>query len=122
LDYGLTRLNESHARINADNSDIDLQDKRLQVTSEIRQVYGDFGSAQKNFEASKRTTIAATKAYQIVEGRYKVGASSFVDLIAAQAVLIQAQMNEAQARIGFKFQSELLSFYLGKTPVVNEGY
>lgn len=117
FDHGLTRLNVSRARITADNSEIDLEDRRLQVLTEIRQEYGDYASAERNLAAAIDGTLAATKAYDIIRGRYKVGASDYTDLTASQAQFVAAQVTEAQARVGFKFQSKLLEFYLGKTPI-----
>ena len=114
FDRGLTRLNVSRARINSDNSGIDLEDKRLQVLTEIRQEYGDYASAEKNLTATIDGNIAAAKAYAIIQGRYKVAASSYVDLIAAQAQYVTAQITEAQARVSLKFQSKLLEFYSEK--------
>lgn len=113
---GTTRLNVSRARIAEDNSEIDLQDKRIEIQTEIRREYGDYDSAVKALAAATEGSAAAKKAYDIILGRYRVGASSWVDLIAAQAQYLQAQVTEAQARVGYKFQSKLLEFYLGKTP------
>ena len=117
FDRGLTRLGVSQARVTASNSQIDEEDQKIQVVTQVRQVQGDFASARTQLDAAIIATAASRKSYEVTEGRFKVGASSFIDLIIAQATLVAAQANEAQARINLKFQSKLLEFYKGVTPV-----
>ena len=117
FDRLITKTNVSRASLAASNYEIDLENTRILVTREIRQVYGDYRSAVEQRSSSERGLIAANKAYDLIQGRYKVGASSFIDVLAAQAALIQAQVARAQALIGFRLQVQLLEFYLGKTPV-----
>jgi outer membrane protein len=117
FDRGLTRLNVERARITADNSQIAFDDSKIQVITQVRQVYGDLAAAQRQYDAARTAAIAAKRAYDVILGRYRVQASSFIDLLAAQATLVQARSSEAQAKIGFKFQSKLLEFYEGQTPI-----
>ena len=117
FDRGLTRLSVTQARVAASNSRIDEEDQKTQVVTQIRQVYGDFASARRQLDAAAIAVGASRKSYDVTEGRFKVGASSFIDLITAQATLVAAQAGDAQARINLKFQSKLLEFYEGDTPV-----
>jgi outer membrane protein len=117
FDRGLTRLNVAQNQVTANNLEIDDEDQKIQSVTQIRQAYGDFYSAQKQLEAAATAATAAHKSYDVVQGRYRVGASSFVDLLLAQSTYVTAQSNEAQARVNFKFQSKLLEFYKGDTPI-----
>ena len=69
------------------------------------------------FTSSKKGTEAAQKAYEVTQGRYEVGSSNFVDLITAQAALVQAESSRAQALIGFLLQTKTVDFAQGLTPV-----
>jgi outer membrane protein len=58
--------------------------------------------------------FAASQAYDAVKGRYDIGAANFVELSNAQAVLLQAKVNKAQADIKLSLQKNVIDYYLGK--------
>jgi outer membrane protein len=117
FDRFITRQNVSRARVTADNSQIDAQDRRNQVEGDVRQSYGDYITALQQLRTSKKGLEAARKAYEVMEGRYEVGGASFLDLITAQDVLVQAESARAQALIGYQLQVKSLDFAMGDTPV-----
>jgi outer membrane protein len=117
FDRLVTAQNVGQARALADDGEIDAQDKRLQVEGEVRQSFGDYKTAVEQLRASKKGLEAAEKAYEVMNGRYTVGAASFLDLITTQTTLVQAQSNRAQALINFQVEDKSLSFALGTLSV-----
>jgi outer membrane protein len=114
FDRFVTRLNVEQAQITHENTQIDRDDLKILIAAEVRQVVNDYNEAQRNVQASEVGLIAAKKAYEVINGRYRVGASSFIDVLAAQAAYVQAASNEAQALIGLKLQERVVKYYLGK--------
>jgi outer membrane protein len=117
FDRFLTHDNVVHARIAADNADIDAQDFRNAVEGDVRQAFGSYETAIQQLLASKKGLVAAQKAYEVIEGRYEVGSASFIDLITAQATLLQAEETRAQALIDFLLQGKTLEFAIGETKI-----
>lgn len=114
FDRFVTRLNVEQAQITEANTKIDRDNLKIQIAAEIRQVVNDYNQSVKNFQSAQVGLSAAKKAYDVIDGRYKVGASSFIDLLAAQAAFIQASSTEAQALINLKLEERLMQYYLGK--------
>lgn len=112
-DRWMTSVNVQRAKVNARNLGVDNDDRRLQVIAETRQAFGDYKAVLQQLESTKKGLLAAQKAYEVVQGRYQVGSSSFVDLTISQAALVQAEANRAQALIAFALQTRSLQTALG---------
>ena len=117
FDRLVTAQNVGQTGVLADDADIDAQDKKLEVEGEVRQSFGDYKTAIEQLRASKKGLEAAEKAYEVMNGRYTVGAASFLDLITTQTTLVQAQSNRAQALINFQVEDKSLSFAIGTLSV-----
>lgn len=102
------------AQAAADNADIDAEDFRNQVEADVRQAYGNYQTSLQQLRASKKGLISAEKAYEVIEGRYEVGSATFIDLITAQATLLQAESTRAQALVDFILQGRSLEFATGE--------
>jgi outer membrane protein len=116
---GVTRESVALARKNADNFEIDAVDRQKQVVAEVRQALGDYRTALQQLDSTQTGLVAAQKAFEVVQGRYEVGASSFIDLITAQATLVQAESARAQASIGYELQIRSMETALGTTLASN---
>jgi outer membrane protein len=117
FDRFITRENVARARAVADDARIDAEDRKNQVEGDVRQAYGNYVTALQQLRASKKGMEAAQKAYEVMEGRYEVGGASFLDLLTAQAALVQAESARAEALIYFQLQDKNLDFALGVTAV-----
>jgi outer membrane protein len=120
FDRLVTHENVVKARVVADDAEIDAQDFRNQVEGDVRQVFGDYQTSIQQLKASKKGLVAAQKAYEVIEGRYEVGSASFIDLITAQATLLQAESARAQALIDFMLQGKSVEFATGELPVTSD--
>lgn len=113
FDRYYTRSNVATARINADNARIDLQDTRIGIVASVKQAYNDYVNAVQQMETVGKGLIAAEKAFEAVNGRYKEGATDFITESNAQIVLLQAQQNKIQASINMMLQKKVIDFYVG---------
>jgi len=113
FDHWSTRASVARARKTADNLEIDAVDRQKQLMAEVRQAFGDYRTALQQLDTTQYGLIAAEKAYEVVKGRYEVGSASFVDLITAQATLVQAEAARAQAVIAFALQTRTMENALG---------
>jgi len=83
--------NVENARINHDNAEYDLRERELQLTGDITQAFGTLMTALQTVQLQEKTAEAARQALQFAQERYRVGASSFVDLTIARGQFEQAQ-------------------------------
>jgi len=96
------------------NAVLELETKRLEIFQEVRQAYNDYTAAAKQLETTERSLIAATKAFETEQERFRVGASTLIELTQAQAEFVSASSNRVQAVYRFVFQEKLLEYYLGR--------
>ena len=115
FDRFATRLNVARAHEASKNADIDFEDRRLQVEAEVQQAVGDYQASLLQVAAAAQGLKAANASYDAVQERYRVGASSIVDLLTAQAALVQAQASDAQAHIVFMVEQKTMKTVLGES-------
>ena len=111
--YNTTR-NVQQSQIQYKNAVIELETKRLEVFQEVRQAYNDYLAAAMQLETTERSLIAATKAFETEQERFRVGASTLIELTRAQAEFVSASSNRVQSVYRFVFQEKLLEYYLGR--------
>ncbi len=112
-----TNLRQQQAEIAFQNSQLAYEDLKIRVAVEVKQALGDYNAAISQLESTRRGLVSAEKAFETVQKRYEVGSATFVEVITAQAALVQAQSNRAQAVFNFTFQKKILEYFLGKTDV-----
>ncbi len=109
-----TRLNLQRSQVDYKNAMLDLEAKKLEINQEVRQAYNDYLSASKQLDTTERALLAASKAYETEQERYRVGASTLIELTQANAEFVSASSNRVQAVYRFVFQEQLLNYYLGQ--------
>jgi outer membrane protein len=114
FDRLINRTAVERARLTADNARIDFEDTHTQTISDVRQAKGDFRAAQLQTQSALLGVKAAQEAFDTIEGRYRVGASSFIDVLAAQSALVSAQAAQAQAAVSLKYEEKLLLYAVGQ--------
>jgi outer membrane protein len=119
FDRFVTRYNVAQADTVHKNTQIALDDSKLQVQSDIRTAFTNYGSAKSQLTSARVGAEAAQKSYDAVEGMYEVGSSSIVDVLTAQAALVQARSNLAQSLTNLKLQEKTLEYATGS--LVNQG-
>ena len=117
FDRFVNRLAVEKADVTELNAKIDAQDFRNQVRADVRLAYSNYKTAAQQLVSSKKGLAAALKAYEVIEGRYEVGAANFLDLVTAQAVLLQSESARVLALTNFKLQGKTMEFALGSINV-----
>ena len=109
-----TARNVESSKVEYKNSLLDLEAKKLEINQEVRQAYNDYLAASKQLETTERALLAASKAYETEQERYRVGASTLIELTSSNAEFVSASSNRVQAMYRFVFQEKLLDYYLGQ--------
>ena len=113
FDRYYTKSNVKIAKLNADNARIDRQDTEIGIVSSVRQAYNDYINAVQQLETVDKGLIAAQKAYEAVNGKYKEGATDFITEANAQLVLLQAGQSKVQASVNMMLQKKIIDYYIG---------
>lgn len=109
-----TRFNVQRSQVDYKNAMLNLEAKKLEINQEVRQAYNDYLSATKQLETTERALLASSKAYETEQERYRVGASTLIELTRSNAEFVSASSNRVQAIYRFVFQEQLLNYYLGQ--------
>jgi outer membrane protein len=113
FDKLVTKTNVDAYRIYRSNAEIDRDDLAVQITADIRQAFNDYVAALQQIETSRTGLLAAQQSFEVIQGRYDVGSSNFIDLSNAQAVLLQAKVAQAQALIKLSLQKKVIDYSVG---------
>jgi outer membrane protein len=114
FDRFYNKSNVQLAEIYEDNAQIQYDDLMVQVSSDIKQAYNDYLAALQQIQTANRGLFAATQAFDVVQGKYNVGAATFVEVSNAQVVLLQAQVSLAEADVDLALQKKIIDYYIGK--------
>ena len=113
FDRNLTRNNVAQARIQQQNAHLALEQLNLQVGAEVGQALQDYQTAQKQVEVSEAQLTYARQALDAVQERYRVGASTLVDLLQSRTQYVQASSDRVNARFALMTRSLGLAYSAG---------
>lgn len=106
--------NVKRQQVTYKNAQLQLQDLRLQILQEVRQAYNDYTNFVKQVQSTTKAVESSQRAYETEQERYRVGASTLIELTQANAAFVEAKSNKEQAIFNLVFQSVLLDYFLGK--------
>ncbi|MGH7717978.1 MAG: TolC family protein [Gemmatimonadaceae bacterium] len=86
------------ADVTADNAEAQLRDTRLLVRQQLAQFLGDYQAAEQQIAIQEVAVATADADLQQLQERYRVGASTQLDLLTSQTALFQARAALIQAR------------------------
>lgn len=90
-----TRLQEADA--GREDARYSVRRQELQLTADVTSAYVTLQAAQRAAELQQRTAATAREALQLAEERYRVGATTFVDLTTARAEYERAETDRIDA-------------------------
>lgn len=102
------------ARVQAIRSEIEFDELRNQALLDIRQAYLALEAAAKRVEVTEQNIVSAREEQRLAEERYNLGAGTLLDLIIANANLVQAESNFVDAVFGFQLAVRELEFLTGE--------
>src|SRR5690606_20968963 len=108
-----TRSATERARIQVENSQINLETLRQSVAVQVRTAMLDLNSAREQLAVAEAQLRAAELALEYSQQRYDVGAASLVELTQSQTAQVRAASDLVSARYRLVFQQRLMDYYLG---------
>jgi len=113
FDRSLTRNNIAKAKIEQRNEQSILRQKELQIGLEIAQAIQEYQTTQKRIEVVESKLISAQQSLHSYEERYRVGASTLVELTQSRAQYVSATFDRIQSRYDLVTQEIAVAYYLG---------
>ena len=108
-----TLNNTAQAQIEKRNEQLTLQEKKLQVSLEVAQAVLNLQKAEKTIGVVKSKLTHASRALDSYEERYRVGASTLVELTQARTQYVTAAFDEVQAKYDLVTQEISVAYSLG---------
>ena len=99
------------ARRNAEVSVVQLQ---RDINVEVKKALLDLDAARKQYEVSQKGLVSATEDRKIAEERYNLGAGTLLDLLTANANLVNAQANGVNASYNFLLSKKRVEYTIGE--------
>ena len=113
FDRFLTRNEIAKARIEKRNEQSLLEEKKLQVGLEIAEALQDYQKTQKQVDVFESKLTYARQALHSYEERYRVGASTLIELTDARSQYVTAAFDRVQAKYDLVTQEIAVAYYLG---------
>ncbi|MBI5894471.1 MAG: TolC family protein, partial [Desulfobacterales bacterium] len=100
---GLTRARHGEAKARLYETEMVLEDAKVQVASEVQGITEQINNAQDQLRLQETNTQLVQQQRDLVEKEYKAGVGSLVRLNEAQRDLIVSQAQLALARVALRF-------------------
>jgi outer membrane protein TolC len=114
FDRWQTWANRSKAKANARIAEYELDQARLNVQVEIRQLHNLAVEARELARVSAETIVQSEEELRLAQERFRVGAGTTLDIIVAQANLANARGQEVQAKCDFLIAQAQLHRAVGR--------
>jgi outer membrane protein len=108
-----TRTQIKNAEIQAVNQELELQNTKNVLRTEIEQAYTNALAALKKYIASNKAVESMQEAFRYTEEKFNVGMVNSVEYNQAKNNLTKATSDLAQAKYDYIFRSKILDFYNG---------
>jgi len=98
FDAGLAAGRIQESRANVEAAQAQLSSVQLTVISDVSQAYLNLKTAGQRVATADAEVANAEESVRLVEGRYRAGVGTFIDVIDAQAALLTARTNRVNAQ------------------------
>jgi outer membrane protein len=102
------------AKVAEDNAVAALRDAQLAARQGMTQVLGAYRTADDRLESQRLTVAAAEEDLRVQQARYKVGGSTFLDVLTSQSQLDQARRDLIRARYDRRVARAQLEALVGR--------
>lgn len=104
----------SNARINIENSKLELQSTKNTLYRSIQQAHVDALGALKKYNSTEKALISMEESFKYTEKKFEVGLVNTVDYNTSKNQLSKTQSDLLQAKYDFIFKTKILNFYKGE--------
>ncbi|OSY88833.1 transporter [Tenacibaculum holothuriorum] len=101
--------------ISKENSELALENQKLQLRQTIEQAYLDAKAAAKTFEAAKISLEAQNEAFKNAQESYNYGAMTQFDYDQVRNRKVNAEGAMIRAKYDYVFRTKVLKFYFGES-------
>lgn len=108
-----TRNNVSRAKIDVMRAELQLEQDKLDLESNINTAYVDVSNTAKTYEAAQKTLAAREIAFDYAKERYDVGLMNAFDYGQAQARVDNAAAEVVRSKYDYIFRIKVLEFFFG---------
>jgi outer membrane protein len=110
---GLLTARAREAALRADAARKDLAGAETEAARDVYDAWVEVRTAYDAIAVSQQLLKSAQDAFELAQSRYRVGASSIVELSQADLQQIQAQITAATSRFDYQIRSRALEFQMG---------
>ncbi|MEO0293441.1 MAG: TolC family protein [candidate division WOR-3 bacterium] len=103
----------SRASIEFNNAKLEYENLKREVELEVKRAYINLENTKKKIELSQREVISARESYEAAIGRYKNGLAPITEVIDAEVLLTEAEVNLVESKYEFLEANALLKKAMG---------
>ena len=108
-----TRNNIKRSQIDVKRAELQLEQDKLDLETNVNQAYVDVLNSAKNYEAAVKTLEARELSYDYAKERYEVGLLNAFDFGVAQARVDNAKAEVIRTKYLYIFRIKVIEFYFG---------
>ena len=108
-------LTIAQRQASAEVADAKAADERRAVEAELTARLAELEAAQSKIEITQTSVAAATEDLRVQQERYRLGASTIVDVLTSQEALNQAEVDVVNARFDYLRAKAQLEALIGRT-------
>lgn len=109
-----TNYNLQSATATQRNAEISLVQAQRNINVDVKKALLDLEAGRKQYEVTQKGLVSATEDRKIAEERYNLGAGTLLDLLVANANLVNAQANQVNAVYNFITAKRNVEYALGE--------